>query len=70
MPRWYAGRERKPRGRQLIALTLTLATLAVAQIAGGDPAGLAAHHRATPESQPPLLMYDVRRALEQMSRQG
>jgi hypothetical protein len=77
MSRWYANRGRRSRARLLTALTYTIAFVVATKLeASGQTNPVAAlpaatlAPSATAESPPPLLMYDVRLALDQMERQA
>jgi hypothetical protein len=75
MSRWYANRGRRHPARLLAAFALAVASAGVAPIGASDRANPVAAlpvpspaPAATPETGSPLLMYDVRLALEQMER--
>jgi hypothetical protein len=73
---WDTSHERRHHARLLVALAIAAAALTAARIGVGGQTDLTINQSAMPppqpaiaEPQPPLLMYDVRRALEQMERQ-
>jgi hypothetical protein len=76
MSRWYINRERRRLAKLLAAFAIATALVAITRLGVGGQvspfATLPAHppaSSATPESQPPLLVYNVRFALDQMERQ-
>lgn len=76
MARWNSDRERRTPALLSAALAATVALAVVARLVAGDHTGQPASQPATPpppsvaaESEPPMLMYDVRLALDLMSGQ-
>jgi hypothetical protein len=73
----YADRGRRPRARFLTALAYAIAFVVATKLEVGGQVNPVATLLAAPpvpsataESPPPLLMYDVRLALDQMERQA